>query len=121
MKANHKSTERSFPSSKNERTPWVSAITAQSHIMTGGMLKIGSEGRATRTSGGREGGVRRGRRKSAPQKKKARGRSPLPAGLVTPLPRILRHPSRSTCAVERKSRLTLTETCRDGTAARHAP
>src|SRR6202171_5102563 len=123
MKASHKRTEISSASLKNERAPCTSAIAAQSHTRTGGMLKSGSEGRATRTSGERKREISRGAgmAQARARKEKACRRSPLPAGLVTPLPRILRHPRRSTCAVERKARLTLTETCRGGTAARHAP
>src|SRR5471032_1000113 len=123
MKASHNRTERSSVSLNNDRAPCRSAIATQSHTMTGGILKIGSEGRATRTSGERKREISRGAGTAQARagKEKACRRSPLPAGLVTPLPRILRHLSRSTCAVERKTRLTLTEACRGGTAARHAP
>src|ERR1700730_13630482 len=123
MKASHKRTEISSASLKNERAPCTSAIAAQSHTMTGGILKIGSEGRATRTSRERKREISRGAgvAQARARKEKACRRSPLPAGLATPLPRILRHLSRSTCTVERKARLTLTGACRGGTAARHAP
>ena len=55
-----------------------------------------------------------------PEKKKPAGGASS-RGPGHALTQILRDPSGSICAVERKTRLTLTEACRHGTAARHAP
>src|SRR5579871_437496 len=82
MKASHNRTERSSVSLRKARPAWRRIIAPQSHTMTGGMLKIGSEGRATRTSGERKSEISRRSRaaQASREKEKARGGA-LPAGL----------------------------------------